>query len=160
VTTVLGDLDATLAEALGEQAERLDLELIDRAYRLSAAAHRGQKRVSGEDFISHTVAVARILLDHNMDSVTIAAALLHDTVEDSDVSIEDIGEQSGNEIGDIVDGLSTRCRPNGASGSRGRHASYMLRWRTVAARRACGRISRIWHSSSSNETTTRTSPRS
>ncbi|MCZ6917608.1 MAG: bifunctional (p)ppGpp synthetase/guanosine-3',5'-bis(diphosphate) 3'-pyrophosphohydrolase [Gemmatimonadetes bacterium] len=106
MTTVLADLDATLAEALGEQAGRLDLELIDRAYRLSAAAHRGQKRVSGEDFISHTVAVARILLDHRMDSVTIAAALLHDTVEDSDVSIEDIREQFGDEIGDIVDGLT------------------------------------------------------
>ena len=106
MTTVLADLDATLAEGLGERAERLDLELVDRAYRLSAAAHRGQKRVSGEDFISHTVAVARILLDHNMDSVTIAAALLHDTVEDSDVSIEDIREQFGHEIGDIVDGLT------------------------------------------------------
>jgi GTP pyrophosphokinase len=62
--------------------------------------------LSGEAFISHAVAVARILLEHHMDGVTIAAALLHDTVEDSDVSIEEIREQFGQEIGAIVDGLT------------------------------------------------------
>jgi GTP pyrophosphokinase len=106
VTTTRAAIDSRLAKALGEQADRLDLDLIDRAYRLSAEAHRGQKRLSGEAFISHAVAVARILLDHHMDSVTIAAALLHDTVEDSDVLIEDIRQQFGEEIGEIVDGLT------------------------------------------------------
>ena len=106
MTTVLQGVDSDLAKALGAQGDRLDLELIDRAYRLSATAHRGQKRLSGEDFLSHAVAVARILLEHHMDAVTIAAALLHDTVEDSDVSIEQIREQFGGEIGDIVDGLT------------------------------------------------------
>ena len=94
--TITGaEIDPQLAKALGQQADRLDLEMIDRAYRFSADAHRGQKRRSGHAFISHSVAVARILLDHHMDSVTIAAALLHDTVEDSDVLIEDIREQFG-----------------------------------------------------------------
>ena len=105
--TITGaEIDPQLAKALGQQADRLDLEMIDRAYRFSADAHRGQKRRSGHAFISHSVAVARILLDHHMDSVTIAAALLHDTVEDSDVLIEDIREQFGEEIGEIVDGLT------------------------------------------------------
>ena len=104
--TFLADVDSDLAAELGAQSERLDLDLIGRAYRLSATAHRGQKRLSGEAFILHAVAVARILLEHHMDEVTIAAALLHDTVEDSDVSIEEIREQFGQEIGDIVDGLT------------------------------------------------------
>ncbi len=106
MTTTRPAIDSRLAKALGDQADRLDLDLIDRAYRLSAEAHRGQKRLSGEAFISHAVAVARILLDHHMDSVTIAAALLHDTVEDSDVTIDDIRQQFGEEIGEIVDGLT------------------------------------------------------
>ena len=106
MTTVLEGVDSDLAKALGAQSDRLDLQLIDRAYHLSATAHRGQKRRSGEDFLSHAVAVARILLEHHMDAVTIAAALLHDTVEDSDVSIEEIREQFGGEIADIVDGLT------------------------------------------------------
>ncbi len=106
MTTTRAAIDSRLAKALGDQADRLDLDLIDRAYRLSAEAHRGQKRLSGEAFISHAVAVARILLDHHMDSVTIAAALLHDTVEDSDVLIDDIRQQFGEEIGEIVDGLT------------------------------------------------------
>ena len=106
MTTAGAEIDPQLAKALGQQADRLDLEMIDRAYRFSADAHRGQKRRSGHAFISHSVAVARILLDHHMDSVTIAAALLHDTVEDSDVLIDDIREQFGDEVGEIVDGLT------------------------------------------------------
>ena len=106
MTTTRAAIDSRLAKALDDQADRLDLDLIDRAYRLSAEAHRGQKRLSGEAFISHAVEVARILLDHHMDSVTIAAALLHDTVEDSDVLIDDIRQQFGEEVGEIVDGLT------------------------------------------------------
>ena len=106
MTTAGAEIDPQLAKELGQQADRLDLEMIDRAYRFSADAHRGQKRRSGHAFISHSVAVARILLDHHMDSVTIAAALLHDTVEDSDVLIDDIREQFGDEVGEIVDGLT------------------------------------------------------
>ena len=60
MTTAGAEIDPRLAKALGEQADRLDLEMIDRAYRFSADAHRGQKRLSGHAFISHSVAVARI----------------------------------------------------------------------------------------------------
>jgi GTP pyrophosphokinase len=106
VTTTRANIDSRLAKALGDQTDRLDLDLIDRAYKLSVEAHRGQKRLSGEAFISHSVAVARILTDHHMDSVSIASALLHDTVEDSNLSLEEISKQFGVEVGEIVDGLT------------------------------------------------------
>ena len=91
---------------LGRHGDRLDLELIDRALRFSASAHRGQKRMSGEDFISHSIAVAQILTEQLLDSTSIAAALLHDVVEDSDVTTDDIARDFGAEVAGIVDGLT------------------------------------------------------
>src|SRR3989454_6163304 len=64
-----------LARAVAAQRDRLDLDLVSRAYRVSAQAHRGQKRESGDDYVSHSVAVATILAEQQMDSTTIAAAL-------------------------------------------------------------------------------------
>lgn len=104
--TVIAQIDATLARELEARRDRLDLDLVERAYRYGATAHRGQKRLSGEEFFSHAVAVARILLDHQMDSVSIAAALLHDVVEDADVSVADLRRLFGDEVGSIVDGLT------------------------------------------------------
>ena len=95
-----------LAKALAPLRERLDLDLLSRAYRTSARAHSGQKRKSGEDFLSHSVAVATILAEQQMDSTTIAAALLHDVVEDSDVSLDQIRKEFGSEVADLVDGLN------------------------------------------------------
>src|SRR5204863_63624 len=69
-------------------------------------AHRGQKRESGDDYVSHSVAVATILAEQLMDSTTIAAALLHDVVEDSDTSLEDIRRDFGAEVAELVDGLT------------------------------------------------------
>jgi guanosine-3',5'-bis(diphosphate) 3'-pyrophosphohydrolase len=106
VTTALQTVDADFARALAERKERLDLDLIERAFRLSHTAHRGQKRLSGEDFISHSVEVAKILVDQQLDSVTVAAALLHDVAEDSEVTLPEIRQQFGDEVGDIVDGLT------------------------------------------------------
>jgi GTP diphosphokinase / guanosine-3',5'-bis(diphosphate) 3'-diphosphatase len=106
VTTSAAILAPELARAVAAQRDRLDLELIGRAYQLSAQAHRGQKRVSGDDFLSHSVAVATILADQQMDSTTIAAALLHDVVEDSNVTLEDIRREFGAEVADLVDGLT------------------------------------------------------
>src|SRR3989454_460706 len=73
---------------------------------MSAQAHRGQKRQSGDDFVSHSVAVATILAEQQMDTTTIAAALLHDVVEDSNVSVEDIRRDFGPEVAGLVDGLT------------------------------------------------------
>jgi len=80
--------------------------VILRAYDFSAQAHRGQKRLSGEDFISHAVAVAKILVDQQMDTTTIVAALLHDVVEDAEVPLDEIREAFGDEVAGIVDGLT------------------------------------------------------
>src|SRR5205809_272132 len=95
-----------LARAVAAQRDRLDLDLVSRAYRVSAQAHRGQKRESGDDYVSHSVAVATILAEQQMDSTTIAAALLHDVVEDSDVSLEDSRKDFGPEVAELVDGLT------------------------------------------------------
>jgi guanosine-3',5'-bis(diphosphate) 3'-pyrophosphohydrolase len=92
--------------ALDKHADRLDLDLIDRALRFSAGAHRGQKRMSGEEFVSHSIAVATILIAQFLDSTSIAAALLHDVVEDADVRIEDIAQEFGPEVAELVQGLT------------------------------------------------------
>src|SRR5438552_1435513 len=91
--------------ALGSQSQILG-DLLARAYRMSAQAHRGQKRQSGDDFVSHSVAVATFLAEQQMDTTTIAAALLHDVVEDSNVSVEDIRRDFGPEVAGLVDGLT------------------------------------------------------
>ena len=106
MTTSAAILAPELARAVAAQRDRLDLDLISRAYQVSANAHRGQKRVSGDDFHSHSVAVATVLADQQMDSTTIAAALLHDVVEDSDVTLDDIRREFGPEVADLVDGLT------------------------------------------------------
>ncbi|HEU4762272.1 MAG TPA: HD domain-containing protein, partial [Gemmatimonadales bacterium] len=95
-----------LRTALLKHADRLDLALIDRALNFSASAHQGQKRMSGEAFISHSIAVAQILAEQLLDTTSIVAALLHDVVEDSDVSTADIEREFGAEIAGIVDGLT------------------------------------------------------
>ena len=106
MTSALQSVDAEFAQALAEHEDRLDLDLVERAFETSSSAHQGQKRLSGEDFISHSVAVAKILVRQQMDSVTIASALLHDVAEDSDVSLEEIRDDFGAEVADIVDGLT------------------------------------------------------
>jgi guanosine-3',5'-bis(diphosphate) 3'-pyrophosphohydrolase len=103
---LLSDATPEFRAVLERHADRLDLELIDRALRYSASAHRGQKRMSGEDFVSHSIAVALILAEQLLDSTSISAALLHDVVEDSDVRTEDIAREFGPEVAGIVDGLT------------------------------------------------------
>jgi len=106
VTAPTLDLAPDLRAMLARHADRLDLDLIERALRVSTSAHRGQKRASGEDFVSHSIAVALILIEQLPDSTSIAAALLHDVVEDSDMGVEDIARDFGAEVGSIVDGLT------------------------------------------------------
>ncbi len=86
--------------------DRLDQELLLRAYRFSEAAHLGQKRLSGENFISHCVEVAKILADLQLDTVTVASGLIHDVVEDTAITVEEIEREFGKEIAEIVDGLT------------------------------------------------------
>jgi guanosine-3',5'-bis(diphosphate) 3'-pyrophosphohydrolase len=86
--------------------ERLDVDLLARAYKFSAAAHEGQFRKNGDPFVTHCVEVARILADLQLDSTTVAAGLIHDVVEDTPVTIEGVEKEFGKEIMAIVDGLT------------------------------------------------------
>lgn len=83
-----------------------DLELIQRAYVFAATAHAGQTRLSGEPYLSHPLAVADTLAELGFDEPTVAAGLLHDTVEDTKATIEEIDENFGEEAADIVDGVT------------------------------------------------------
>jgi len=83
-----------------------DIALIERAYTAAEKAHRGQKRKSGEPYITHPVAVAQILADLGIGTKTVAAALLHDTVEDTDYSLDMVRADFGDEIAMLVDGVT------------------------------------------------------
>ena len=94
---------------------RLDVALLTRAYNFAMAAHLGQVRQSGEPYFSHPCEVATILLDMEMDTATIAAGLLHDVVEDTDITLEQIKEGFGAEITLLVDGLTKLSKVEYAS---------------------------------------------
>jgi GTP pyrophosphokinase len=81
-------------------------ETIQRAYALAEAAHQGQSRLSGEPYVTHPLAVACILADLGLDADTLVAALLHDTVEDTDVTREQLSEQFGAHVAKLVDGVT------------------------------------------------------
>ncbi len=83
-----------------------DFDVIDRAYNLAKNAHKSQKRVSGLDYIFHPISEAYILADLGMDTQCIAAALLHDVIEDTDVTKEEIEEKFGEEVANLVDGVT------------------------------------------------------
>jgi guanosine-3',5'-bis(diphosphate) 3'-pyrophosphohydrolase len=85
---------------------KADLVIIERAYSVAEKAHRGQLRKSGEPYITHPVAVAQILADLGIGSKTIAAALLHDTVEDTDYTLAMLQNDFGDEITMLVDGVT------------------------------------------------------
>ncbi|WP_228374291.1 RelA/SpoT family protein [Demequina phytophila] len=80
--------------------------LIERAYKVAEEAHRGQKRKSGEPYITHPIAVAQIIADLGMTDSVIAAALLHDVVEDTEFSLERMQQEFGDEVAMIVDGVT------------------------------------------------------
>ncbi|WP_434480785.1 RelA/SpoT family protein [Gemmatimonas sp.] len=86
--------------------DRLDHDILVRAYKYSDVAHAGQVRHSGEPYVSHCVEVARILADLQLDTITVACGLLHDIVEDTDITVEDVARDFGPEVAQIVDGLT------------------------------------------------------
>ena len=95
-----------LCSELESYLEPAQVEEIYRAYLVGAEAHDGQSRVSGEPYISHPVAVARILAEMRMDSKSIIAAILHDVIEDTPTLKEHLAEQFGEEVAELVDGVS------------------------------------------------------
>ncbi|MDR2820586.1 MAG: bifunctional (p)ppGpp synthetase/guanosine-3',5'-bis(diphosphate) 3'-pyrophosphohydrolase [Desulfovibrio sp.] len=95
-----------ILDAFTARNQNADLELIQRAYVFAAAAHAGQTRLSGEMYLSHPLAVAYSLVKIGFDEATVAAGLLHDTVEDTKASLEEIDENFGEDVADIVDGVT------------------------------------------------------
>ncbi|MCZ6531254.1 MAG: bifunctional (p)ppGpp synthetase/guanosine-3',5'-bis(diphosphate) 3'-pyrophosphohydrolase [Chloroflexi bacterium] len=95
-----------LLEALPEQTSPSDEEQIRRAYEVARKAHKGQKRASGEAYINHCLAVATIMAELGAPTPTVVAALLHDTVEDTDLTLDDLNDEFGPEITQLVDGVT------------------------------------------------------
>lgn len=107
---------STILEALPDLA-RADQLLIERCYERARQAHDGQFRKSGEPYIRHCLAVAQILADMKLDATTIAAALLHDVVEDTGVTLEDIESEFGEKIAELVAGVTKMKQiPTGVEG--------------------------------------------
>src|SRR3954449_6160748 len=104
-----GLLDELLAE-IQESGGTIDRELVTRAFRYAAVAHEGQQRQSGSPFIEHPVGVARICAQLRLDEQTIAAALLHDVVEDTEADIDDVRAEFGDEVAKLVEGVTKLTR--------------------------------------------------
>ena len=98
-------IDAIL-EAVKRYQPNADTDLIRRAYELADAAHSGQKRISGEDYIIHPLAVAKILTELQIDDITISAAILHDVVEDTTHTLKEMRELFGDEVAMLIDGVT------------------------------------------------------
>ena len=95
-----------LKKRLKESGKKYDLEMIDKAYRLANEKHAGVFRKTGEPYIEHPLAVAGLLVELGMDSTSIAAGILHDVVEDTDVTIEDIEKMFNKDVALLVDGVT------------------------------------------------------
>ena len=95
-----------LCEAIKASGRAYDMDMIEKAYNLANDAHKGVCRRSGEPYICHPLAVARLVLDLGMDSESIAAALLHDVVEDTPTTLDDLTAQFGSEVAQMVDGVT------------------------------------------------------
>ena len=95
-----------IAERVQETFPNADLALLHKAYVYTAKVHQGQMRLSGEPYLTHPLAVALTLAEMRLDEVTVAAGLLHDTVEDTLVGEEDVVREFGEEIGALVSGLT------------------------------------------------------
>jgi len=108
------DLEGIVKEMLRHYPEG-DAELVRRAYAYAAEAHAGQKRVSGEPYITHPAAVAMLIAELGMEAATVAATLLHDVPEDTARTAEDIRLEFGDEIGRLVEGVTKLGRLQGQS---------------------------------------------
>jgi GTP diphosphokinase / guanosine-3',5'-bis(diphosphate) 3'-diphosphatase len=103
---LLSDLVAVIEEHAGDAVAQIDRSMIERAFLFSCERHADQRRKSGEDFIVHPVGVAKICAGMRLDTATLCAALLHDTVEDTSASLIEVREAFGEEIANLVDGVT------------------------------------------------------
>src|SRR5438132_7984729 len=104
------DLVDQLVADVGAYKPDVDRPLLERAFAFAARAHEGQQRRSGEPFIEHPFAVARILAELHLDEETLAAALLHDVVEDTGIEGDQLKAEFGDEIAKLVDGVTKLTR--------------------------------------------------
>lgn len=105
----LPDITDILALVRTYQSET-PIPMLERAFATALRAHEGQHRVSGEDYIHHPLGVARILAELQLDADSIAAALLHDVVEDTTITLEQLEKEFGHEIAVLVDGVTKLSR--------------------------------------------------
>ena len=96
----------TLIEEIPKYQPGANLDLVNRAYRFSELSHRGQQRASGEPYLSHPLEVAGLLVNFKMDVTTVTAGLLHDVLEDTDATKDDLEREFGREIAELVDGVT------------------------------------------------------
>jgi len=104
-STPTSDIDS-FCKLMQRRFEQTQIDEVRMAYKMAEDAHTGQSRLSGEPYIFHPLAVAQIVFGLNMDHRCVMAALLHDVVEDTSVSIEKITEHFGDDVATLVDGLS------------------------------------------------------
>ncbi len=95
-----------ILDKLSPSYSEKDLDLLRKAYVFAASAHKGQVRLSGEPYLSHPLEVANMLADINLDATTLAAGLLHDVLEDTDVTASEIREAFGKDIAHLVEGVT------------------------------------------------------
>ncbi|HEX4804586.1 MAG TPA: bifunctional (p)ppGpp synthetase/guanosine-3',5'-bis(diphosphate) 3'-pyrophosphohydrolase [Conexibacter sp.] len=103
---LLGDLFAIVEEHAAESTLEIDREKVERAFVYACEHHADQRRKSGEEFIIHPVGVAKICAGMRLDTETLCAALLHDTVEDTSASLADVSAAFGEEVAQLVDGVT------------------------------------------------------
>src|SRR3990167_6056407 len=96
----------SLIEEIPKYQPGADLDLVTRAYRFSEQSHHGQQRASGEPYLSHPLEVAGLLVNFKMDVTTVTAGLLHDVLEDTRATKDDLTREFGVEIADLVDGVT------------------------------------------------------
>src|SRR5947209_2646703 len=105
-----------LLKQVAESRPNEDLSIIRKAYELSERYHAGQMRASGEPYLIHPIEVAMVLAEMKMDPQAIAAGLLHDSVEDTSITIEEIEKQFGEQVAHIVEGVTKISKIDFASG--------------------------------------------
>ncbi len=113
-----------LLETLENYLPAEQVEMVVKAYQYGARAHDGQTRKSGEPYIQHPVAVAQILAGMRMDGDTIAAAILHDVIEDTEAEVEELADQFGAEVAALVDGVSKLDQIHFTSRAEAQSASF------------------------------------
>ena len=106
------DETSALIDVFLERHPKGNVDLIERAYKTALQAHEGQTRKSGEPYVHHPLAVATIVASQGLDDVTIGAALLHDSIEDTEIDLSDLERDFGAEVASIVDGVTKLDRIN------------------------------------------------